>query len=151
MTAELPQLGSTFAEFSVIDTLIVVAYVVVVEGRLLVVRKRHTTKFMFPGGKPLPDEPYWTAVAREVEEELGCRADPTSMTCLGEYTTAAANEANTQLIAHVYQGRLLGQPTPTNEIEELCWITGQETHLDLAPLLTDCILPLLRQRGQLPR
>ncbi|MEO1592211.1 MAG: NUDIX domain-containing protein, partial [Cyanobacteria bacterium J06632_22] len=114
------------------------------------VRKRHTCKFMFPGGKPLPGEADGAAVAREVSEELGCQTDPASVTALGQFTTAAANEPNTRLIAAVYRGRLLGRPTPTSEIEEIRWITGQETELDLAPLLTDCILPLLRQQGDLP-
>ncbi|MEM6351193.1 MAG: NUDIX domain-containing protein [Cyanobacteria bacterium P01_D01_bin.14] len=130
-------------------TLTVVAYVVVVEARLLVVRKRQTAKFMFPGGKPLPGEPYRAAVAREVQEELGCRI--AAVTNLGKFVTAAANEPNTQLVAYVYQGRLWGKPAPTNEIEELRWITGNETGIELAPLLTDCILPLLRQQGQLHR
>ena len=105
---------------------------------------------MFPGGKPMLGEAHETAVLREVKEELGCCADPASVTTLGQFITAAANEPDTQLIANVYQGRLLGTPAPTNEIEEIRWITGQETDLDLAPLLTDCLLPLLRQQGQLP-
>ena len=132
------------------QTLTVVAYVVVSSGRLLVVRKYNTYKFMFPGGKPLPDEAYEQAIAREVLEELGCPVDPPSVTTLGQFTTQAANEPDTQLIAHVFQGQLLGTPQATSEIEEIRWITGQETDLHLAPLLTDCILPLLRQQSQLP-
>jgi len=135
----------------VTDTLTVVACVVIVDRRLLVVRKRHTTKFMFPGGKPLPAEPDTVAVAREVHEELGCQVDPEELTEVGHFTTMAANEPNTRLIAAVYQGQLLGQPTPSNEIAEIRWITGQETDMALAPLLTNCVLPLLRAQGQLPQ
>jgi 8-oxo-dGTP diphosphatase len=46
---------------------------------MLVVRKRGTAIFMKPGGKREPGEDDLTALAREIDEELGCRlidADP---------------------------------------------------------------------------
>src|SRR5258707_3860570 len=42
-------------------------------GRVLLVRKRGTAAFMQPGGKRDPGEDDVTALARELNEELGCR------------------------------------------------------------------------------
>ncbi|MEM9908896.1 MAG: NUDIX domain-containing protein, partial [Cyanobacteria bacterium P01_D01_bin.44] len=47
-------------------TLTVVAYAVVENNSLLTVRKRNTSKFMFPGGKLTPGESALDAVVREV-------------------------------------------------------------------------------------
>jgi 8-oxo-dGTP diphosphatase len=40
-------------------------------GRVLLVRKRGTAAFMQPGGKRDPGEDDVTALAREIDEELG--------------------------------------------------------------------------------
>jgi 8-oxo-dGTP pyrophosphatase MutT (NUDIX family) len=47
------------------------------DGRTLLVRKRHTTAFMQPGGKIDCDETAQRALVRELQEELGIR--PTFM------------------------------------------------------------------------
>lgn len=124
----------------------VVAYAVVEDKQLLTVRKKNTHKFMFPGGKFQPGENAEAAIRREVREELSCDIDPKTFKPLGKFSTIAANEANTQLIATVFQGGLIGMPTASNEIAELQWISimTEEPALELAPLLTDCVLPLLR-------
>lgn len=122
----------------------VVAYAVVSQGHLLLVRKRHTEKFMFPGGKLELGEQARDAIAREVQEELGCQIDDATVTFLGEFVVAAANEPGMQIAASVYSGQLLGQPTPCNEIEELLWLDLQQPFcLPLAPLVTDCVIPRL--------
>lgn len=126
----------------------VVAYAVVQEQRLLTVRKRHTQMFMFPGGKLEPGESHEAAVRREVQEELSCAIDVASCRLLGQFTTAAANEPDTDLIATVFSGGLIGSPIASGEIAELRWISiaNFEAEEDLAPLLRDCVLPQLRQQ-----
>lgn len=127
--------------------LYVVAYAVVENRQLLTVRKQNTHKFMFPGGKFQPGEDAVAAIQREVREELSCEINPNTMQSLGTYRTTAANEANTQLVATVFQGSLIGTPVASSEIAELQWIPIMaETYgIELAPLLTDCVLPHLRQ------
>jgi 8-oxo-dGTP diphosphatase len=80
----------------------VVAYAVVDQQQLLLVRKRNTTKFMFPGGKLKAGESELEAVIREVQEELNCEVERSSVYFLGHFTTMAANEADTILEASVY-------------------------------------------------
>jgi 8-oxo-dGTP pyrophosphatase MutT (NUDIX family) len=125
----------------------VVAYAVVENQQLLTVRKKNTHKFMFPGGKFQPGEDAAAAIQREVREELSCEVDPSTFRCLGKYVTTAANEANTQLVATVFQGDLIGTPIASSEIAELQWIPvmAEEYAIELAPLLTECVLPHLRQ------
>ncbi len=101
---------------------------------------------MFPGGKFQPGENAETAIQREVREELSCEIAPATVKVLGKFVTTAANEANTQLIATVFQGDLIGKPIASNEIAELKWIPieAKDYPIELAPLLTDCVLPYLR-------
>lgn len=132
-------------------TIRVVAYAVVQNRQLLLVRKRHTTKFMFPGGKFSPGETDIEAIQREVQEELCCQVVLDSIEFLGEFVTLAANEANTKLIARVYTGELVGEPVPSNEIEEIRWLNHPQNPegLVLAPLLEDCIVPRLQELQRL--
>ena len=124
----------------------VVAYAVVENQQLLTVRKKNTHKFMFPGGKFQPGENAEAAIQREVREELSCEIDLSQFRPLGKFVTAAANEANTQLVATVFQGGLIGTPVASSEIAELHWlpIIEESYTVELAPLLTDCVLPHLR-------
>ena len=122
----------------------VVAFAVVENRRLLMVRKRNTCKFMFPGGKFNPGESDLDCLVREVQEELGCQVDTDTVRFLGEFMTQAANEPNTQLIARVYKGRLLGDPAPSNEIEEIAWLDHcSKVKWAIAPLISECVLPRL--------
>ncbi|MBE9076825.1 NUDIX domain-containing protein [Romeria aff. gracilis LEGE 07310] len=129
----------------------VIAYAVVQEQRLLLVRKRQTTKFMFPGGKYELGESDLDCLQREVKEELGCRIDLSQVSFLGEFVTAAANEPDSQIVARVYTGPLLGEPVPTNEIEELFWLSrdAAESPSRIAPLVTECVIPALTRLNQL--
>ena len=120
------------------------------EGQVLTVRKRGTAKFMLPGGKLEPGESPKAAAIREIEEEVGIVLADADVTLLGEWTTAAANEAATDLVGTVYLAPLTGTPHARAEIDELRWIDaypGPGADLgDLAPLLSECVMPELRRR-----
>ncbi len=119
------------------------------EGQVLTVRKRGTTKFMLPGGKLEPGETPKEAAIREIEEEVGIDLDAADVKFLGEWTTAAANEAATDLVGTVYLATLTGAPRARAEIDELRWVDaypGPTADLgDLAPLLSECVMPELRR------
>jgi len=110
------------------------------DGHVALVRKHGTTAFMFPGGKPEPAETSLEAAVRELAEELGLVIHPGELEYLGEYTTAAANEANTALISQVYAGRVPSDASiqAQAEIAELLWVAPEAVSLDdgyqLAPL-----------------
>ncbi|MDP9987667.1 8-oxo-dGTP pyrophosphatase MutT (NUDIX family) [Arthrobacter oryzae] len=122
-------------------------------GRLLTVRKRGTAMFMHPGGKPEPGETAVQAAARELAEEVGIVLQPQELELMGVWIADAANEAATDIEATVFLAPGTWQATPAAEIAEIRWLDiacpaeGPDFPQDLAPLLTDHILPLLASRA----
>ena len=123
-------------------------------GRLLTVRKRGTTMFMHPGGKPEPGETAVQAASRELQEEVGIAIEPRDLELMGVWIADAANEAATDIEATVFLAPGTWTARPSAEIAEIRWLDlaaldlralGQGAPLpaDLAPLLTDYILPEL--------
>ena len=121
-------------------------------GRLLLVRKRGTSRFMQPGGKPEPGETPAQTGARELTEELGLAVQPGDLTLLGTWQGPAANEADTLLVATVFLCPLTAEPVPAAEIEEIAWLDlrAARDREDLAPLLTDFVIPHLLARDSDP-
>ena len=120
-------------------------------GEALTVRKRGTSMFMFPGGKPEAGESPVEAGVREVREELGLDLSPADLMTVGEWHTDAANEPGHALHSHVFLRTvpLEGTPTPAAEIEELRWqpLDGVEDVEDLAPLSRWHAIPAVRGMG----
>jgi 8-oxo-dGTP diphosphatase len=112
-------------------------------GRVLLVRKRGTAAFLQPGGKRDGDEDDVTALARELDEELGCRLIPASVRSLGQFDAVAANEPGWQVQAAVYAIDVAGEIAPQAEIAEMRWIDpAAPLDIHLAPLTRDHVLPL---------
>jgi 8-oxo-dGTP diphosphatase len=133
-----------------LNPLIVVSAVCVFDqaGRLLTVRKRGTDKFMHPGGKPEAGESPAQTASRELEEEVGIVLAPEALALLGTWLADAANEPATQIEATVFTAPGVWSAQPSAEIAEVRWLDlAAELPDDLAPLLTDYVLPAL---GELP-
>ena len=118
-------------------------------GRVLLVRKRGTTAFMQPGGKRDPGEDDIAALAREIDEELGCRLVHGSIQPLGEFDAVSANEPGWKVRASLYEIDVTGDIAPRAEIDETIWIDpSSPPDIALAPLTRDHVLPLAsRQTG----
>lgn len=111
-------------------------------GRLLTVRKRHTQRFMLPGGKREPGEDDLAALARELTEELG--VELVVATLLGRFEAAAANEPGATVRSAAYLVEITGEIAIQAEIEELLWIDPTAPpDVPIAPLLLEKILPAL--------
>ncbi|WP_349238375.1 NUDIX domain-containing protein [Arthrobacter sp. Helios] len=127
------------------------------EGRILLVRKRGTQRFMQPGGKLEPGEDFRQAAAREVNEELGLHVVASDLSDIGRWYGPAANEANTFIDAGLFSLTLSGPfgsgsdpaPKAAAEIEETLWLTPAEAfaRTDISPLLRDHVLPQLLSGG----
>lgn len=126
-------------------------------GRLLTVRKRGTAMFMHPGGKPEAGETAVQAAARELAEEVGIVLDPRELQLMGVWIADAANEAATDIEATVFIAPGTWEAHPSAEIAEIRWLdldsleAGAEPTHNLAPLLTDHILPELASPGSADR
>ena len=113
-------------------------------GAVLLVRKRGTSMWMNPGGKPDPGESPEQCGAREVREELGLVLEP-----LGLFEAAAANEPDHTVVAHVFTwpDPILGRVQPAAEIDAVRWshpgVALEGSDPTLAPLYTKVIALLL--------
>lgn len=113
-------------------------------GRLLVVRKRGTSVYMQPGGKPEPGETPAETLSRELAEELGVSIPPHELEPLGRFTAPAANEAATTLVADVFRARIAGPVAAAAEIDDVRWMHPDEfATTPVAPLITEHMLALL--------
>ena len=132
----------------------VVAAVVIRDdaGRVLVVRKQGTSRFMLPGGKIEEDETPAQAAIRELHEEVGADLDPQWLTLLGEWTAPAANEPGLSVHGHIYEHPWVAGLRARAEIDELLWLHPDEMDArdDLAPLLVTRVLPALRKNERQP-
>ena len=121
-------------------------------GRMLVVRKRGTERFMQPGGKPEPGESARDCVVRELHEELGFRPDPDALEFLGTFTAAAANEKGHDVIADCFFVRLADlhlapdDVKPAAEIDAVLWLHPGDESVPLAPLTREHLAPIARSR-----
>lgn len=113
------------------------------EGRLLLVRKKGTTAFMQPGGKPDPGETASQTLRRELHEELGLVLEEHDLAALGEFTADAANEPGFLVVADVFTVEIGSQlPVVQAEIAELRWVSRAEAEcLEVAPLARENFLP----------
>jgi 8-oxo-dGTP pyrophosphatase MutT (NUDIX family) len=115
------------------------------QGRILVVRKRGTTRYMLPGGKIESGETPAQAAVRELHEEVGAELDLDRLDLLGEWSAPAANEPDHVVHGHVYEHPMVEGLSVRGEIEDLRWLHPSEMkgRDDLAPLLVTRVLPAL--------
>jgi 8-oxo-dGTP diphosphatase len=112
-------------------------------GRVLLVRKRGTAAFMQPGGKRDSGEDDIAALAREINEELGCGLVRDSVQPLGEFDAVSANEPGWRVRASLYGLAVTGDIAPQAEIDAMVWIDpAAPPDIPLAPLTRDHVLPL---------
>src|SRR5215470_15022838 len=78
-------------------------------GRVLLVRKRGTLKFMQPGGKVHDGESPLATLERELREELMCAGPGSAPVFLGTFTAPAANEEGSLVEAALYRVELAGR------------------------------------------
>jgi 8-oxo-dGTP pyrophosphatase MutT (NUDIX family) len=111
----------------------VVGWVHLCEGRLLAVRARARDRLYLPGGKREPGEDDWTALSREVREELGVRLDRDSFQGLGVVEAPAHDQPpGTRVRMACYTAGYHGDLTATGEIDEWMFVSPEEHHR-LAP------------------
>jgi 8-oxo-dGTP diphosphatase len=116
------------------------------DGKTLLVRKRGTSAFMQPGGKPIAGEQPLIALDREIREELGCGVAPGSDRNLGTFSAPAANEPGSTVQAELFAIRLSGEAEAQAEIEEAIWVDPFALGgLVLAPLTETHVMPLARE------
>ena len=100
-------------------------------GRLLLVRKRGTERFMQAGGKIDAGENAADALIRELHEELTLVVAPSDLEYLGRFHAPAANEAGHVVDAEIFfvavdGPRVRAAAVASAEIDEVVWVTPTE-------------------------
>lgn len=140
-----------------IPSIRVSALVLLRDDAMLMVRKRGTTAYMLPGGKPEAGETPVDTIIREVAEELGLRVARADLEELGTFEAPAANEAGHRVCGDVFVHR--GMPAgfdfdgiaPQAEIESVAWfapdaLPDDSPGLTIAPLTRHAVVPALTLR-----
>ncbi|MFD0994412.1 8-oxo-dGTP pyrophosphatase MutT (NUDIX family) [Pseudoclavibacter chungangensis] len=117
-------------------------------GRIVTVRKRGTSRFQLPGGKPEAGESAADAAVRECAEETGVALEPAALVPLGRFSAPAANEAGRDVQGDVFASTEPGAAERVSALAEIEEVRLLDPSLplpdDLAPLLRDHVLPALR-------
>ncbi|MCP2339811.1 NUDIX hydrolase [Actinomadura rupiterrae] len=111
----------------------VVAWVHIADGRMLAVRSRGRDLLYLPGGKREPGEDDWTAVAREVREELGLTLDAASFRELGVVRAPAHDQPrHSHVRMACFTAGYGGEIAATGEVDEFRFV-GRDERALLAP------------------
>lgn len=111
----------------------VVGWVHAVDGRMVAVRARGRDLLYLPGGKREPGEDDWTALSREVREELGVELAPRTFRPLGVVESPAHDQPpGTRVRMACFAASPAGRLAAAGEIDEYVLI-GPHQHELLAP------------------
>ncbi|HEX2622784.1 MAG TPA: NUDIX domain-containing protein [Phototrophicaceae bacterium] len=104
------------------------AWLHIVDRKILITRSRGKTTYYLPGGKREAGETDQVALIREIEEELSVTLNPESLQHMGTFEAQAHGQSEGVVVRMTcysgddYQGTL----TPASEIEEMTWFTYQD-------------------------
>ncbi|WP_067501585.1 NUDIX hydrolase [Nocardia puris] len=114
-----------------VETLIdTVAWVHIVQGRILCGRPAGKDVFFIPGGKREGDETDLQTLVREIEEELTVRLRPETVRHVGTYEAPAQVPPNGVTVRmSCYTAEYEGTLTPSSEIAETAWFTAADRAL----------------------
>ncbi|MFC6084377.1 NUDIX hydrolase [Sphaerisporangium aureirubrum] len=130
---------------SIIDK---IAWIHLDNGKILSTRSRGKNIYYLPGGKREPGETDLDTLTREIDEELSVKILPATATHMGTYQAQAHGHADGITVQMTcYTADHHGTPTPSNEIEEITWLTYADRNR-VSPV-DQIIFDDLHQAGQL--
>lgn len=126
----------------------VVALICIKDNSLLLVRKHGLSAWILPGGKPEGQEIDQQTLTREIMEELGTGVKDVKF--LANVQDKVAGQSDFYLDLYLYTGSLESEPTLNAELNGLLWypihsIQNDNLNLELAPSITNSILPMLQK------
>jgi 8-oxo-dGTP diphosphatase len=100
-----------------------IAWLHIVDGRILSTRSRGKDVFYLPGGKREPGETDAETLVREIREELAVAITPASIAAAGTFEAQAhGHAAGTVVRMTCFTAEYSGTPEASSEIEEIAWL-----------------------------
>ncbi|RSM96496.1 DNA mismatch repair protein MutT [Nonomuraea sp. WAC 01424] len=125
-----------------------IAWIHLDNGKILSTRSRGKNAYYIPGGKREPGESDLDTLIREIDEELSITIVPTTVTHVGTYQAQAHGHAEGITVQMTcYTADHHGVPTPSNEIEEIAWLSYADR--DRVSPVDQIIFDHLHETGQL--
>jgi 8-oxo-dGTP pyrophosphatase MutT (NUDIX family) len=129
-----------------IDT---VAWVLIVDGRILCARPRGKDVFYIPGGKREGPETDLQTLQREIGEELTVTVNPDTVAHVGTYEAVLPGTLADLVRMACYTAEYAGVIEPSSEIGEIAWFGYADR--DRVPPVDQVLFDDLVARGLLPR
>lgn len=106
------------------------AWIEIMDGKILVARSVGKDAFYIPGGKRELGENDDEALMREIEEELTVSLIPESLEYFGTFEAQAHGKPEGTMVQMTcYWGKYIGEIEPASEIEEVRWLNHQDKPL----------------------
>lgn len=104
-----------------------IAWIHIVDGRMLCARSKGKDTYYLPGGKRERGESDIETLVREIEEELSVRIKPESAANAGSFRASAHGKSEgVRVTMSCYTAEYEGELRPASEIEELAWLTYKD-------------------------
>ncbi len=99
-----------------------VALLLIRSRRVLFVRSKNKDTFYTLGGKRDPGETDQQVVVRETREEIDAAVIVDSLRYFETFNDVVHTDVETPLKLTCYLGEIIGDPSPSSEIEEMAWL-----------------------------
>lgn len=129
------------------DVIRKVAWMHVVDRRLLCVRTAGRKLFYMPGGKPEAGEDDVSALLREIAEELGVALTPPTINRVGRFSALADGNSGKTLVLEAYRAEYFGTLSSGFEIAEHRFLTSADA--EMASAVTQEVIGYLKARKQI--
>lgn len=124
------------------------AWIHIVDGRILMTRTEGREKYYIPGGKREPGESDAKALFREIQEELSVEIEISSLFFIGIFEAQADGHKPGVLVRMTcYTASYEGELQPDSEIAELVWLNYKDKHM--VSEVDVLIFDFLKEKGQL--
>jgi 8-oxo-dGTP diphosphatase len=124
-----------------------VAWIHVVDGRILSTRSRGKDVYYLPGGKREPGESDTETLVREIREEIDVAITPDSIVPAGVFEAEAHGHAGILVRMTCCTADYTGTLTASSEIDEMAWLGYADR--DKVSAVDKIIFDHLRETGRL--